>query len=338
MTEVAERAVMIRGRGLQDAPVATVPPSLGSVLAGRYRLESLIGSGGSSAVYRALDLVVSQRVAVKVMRATGRDPAQVERHHEEARLLGSLAHPGVLGLYDSGTAGPHRYLVTPLICGPTLGAVIGRGPVPAPEVRRIGLHLASALAYLHGRRVLHRDVKPGNVLLDASGHVVLVDFGIARDPLSPELTRDGCLVGTAGYFAPERIRGQAASPGSDCYSFGLTLLEALTGQRVYTGTPLEQAIAAVDRPPAVPRELGSGWCALLALLTAPRPEARPTLREAQLLLAEIGGWRSDSARGVGGRPGRVSRPAAGSVEACRAPVAPHGRHRRSRPRSEPSRF
>ncbi|MFL6113895.1 MAG: serine/threonine-protein kinase [Catenulispora sp.] len=255
----------------------------------RYRLGGLIGQGATAYVYEAVDTVLNREVAVKVFRYPDVGDSLSQRFAEEVRILTSLVHPHLLPLLDAGGgAGPggdeQRFIVTPLVRGTTLAKVIARGPVPPREVKRIGKAVAEALAHIHARGVVHRDVKPSNVLLAEDGTPYLADFGLAHSEDSPAVTATNCVVGTAGYLAPEQAEGLPVAPVADVYALGLVLLEALTGERAYRGTPLERAAANALRPPSIPARLGPGWLHVLRAMTTREPLERPTASEAYALL------------------------------------------------------
>src|SRR5690606_403910 len=171
------------------------------------------------------------------------------------------------------------------------------GILPAAEVARIGHSLAEALVYVHAQGVIHRDIKPGNILLPAADaarpgqHAKLADFGIARIVDGARLTATGKVLGTASYFSPEQALGEALTPASDVYSLGLVLLESLTGERAFAGTAVESMTARLARDPEVPAELGDSWAGLLRGMTQRMPEARPTARDLSGALARLA--RSD---------------------------------------------
>jgi serine/threonine protein kinase len=225
-----------------------------SVIGARYRIAERVGTGAASEVYAALDLDSGQQVAVKILRE-GAGPVLHDRFLEETRILTGLVHPNLLPLLDAGLDGDAPFLVMPLVKGTNLEREAG--PKPPEWVRRVGAAVADALAYIHARGIVHRDITPGNILLDRDEHVYLSDFGIAKAWDGPALTAENYVAGTAGYLAPEQAEGRGASSASDVYALGLVLLEALTGVREYSGTPFERAVAAATRSPRIPPALGA---------------------------------------------------------------------------------
>lgn len=255
-----------------------------AVIAGRYVLGERLGSGGAADVFRGRDLVLGRGVAVKVVRSDAFDEA---RHAEEMRTLAGLSHPGLVTLYDAGSADGHGYFVMELVAGPTLAAAGCGRPMEPSRVAAIGATVADALAYVHRRGIVHRDVKPGNVLIARSGRAKLADFGIARAVDSAHLTTTGLKLGTAAYLAPEQITGAAVGAPADVYSLGLVLLEGLTGRREYDGTGLEVALARLNRAPVVPAWLPVAWRELLAAMTARQPAERVTAATAATRLRAL---------------------------------------------------
>ncbi|MHA4779117.1 serine/threonine-protein kinase [Streptomyces sp. MSC1_001] len=243
-------------------------------VAGRYRLDDLLGRGGAADVYEALDLRLRRPVAVKVFRPEGEAQAE-QRFTDEGRLLARLQHPRLVTLYDSGQEDGRPYLVMQLIKGTTLSRRIARAPMTPADVSRTGSALASALAHVHEAGVVHRDVKPSNILLDETGAPHLTDFGISRLLDTTTQTATGVLVGTASYMAPEQVRGRGAGPAADIYSLGLVLLESLKGELEYGGAPLEAAIARLHRPPVIPQDLPGDLVELLQAMTDPDERSRP---------------------------------------------------------------
>ncbi len=258
----------------------------GSHLGGRYRLETLVGRGGSAEVWSAEDEALGRRVAIKLVTTAGGEDAG--RVGSEARLLARLSAPGLVPVYDAGADGHGRpYVVMELVLGETLADAVARGPLGSDRTASIGRVLAEALAYVHGEGLVHRDVKPANVLLGKDGRVRLTDFGIARLVDAAKVTATGLTVGTASYLSPEQVTGSHVGPLSDVYSLGLVLLECLKGSREYPGNAVEVAVARLSRQPVVPRGLPAGWPGLLEAMTAREPGPRPTAHEAAQELARI---------------------------------------------------
>lgn len=248
------------------------------MLGNRYELDEIVGRGGMADVYRGVDRTLRRPVAVKVLREGAEDESDRARFTTEARTLARLSHAGLVTVLDAGITEERPFLVLELVDGPTLAEVSAEGPIDADRVAGIGAQLADALAYAHEQGVVHRDVKPANVLLATETRVKLADFGIARligDTVRH--TRTGQAIGTAAYLAPEQVRGEEVTPAADIYSLGLVLLEALTGERAYPGAPSESALARLSRQPEVPSSLP--WRDLLAQMTALDPTSRPDARE-----------------------------------------------------------
>ncbi|MFD6414835.1 serine/threonine-protein kinase [Streptomyces sp. NPDC060194] len=280
--------------------------SCADVVAGRYRLDRLLGSGGAADVHRGLDLRLRRPVAVKVFRpGTGVD---IEHDAQrEAVLLARLRHPGLVTAYDAGHDDGRAFLVMELVEGTTLRRRIARGSLPAGRSAALGRDVARALAHAHGAGVVHRDVKPSNILLDASERPYLTDFGISRLLDSSSHTAPGTLVGTAAYLSPEQVLGRPVGCPSDVYALGLVVLECLTGRLEYGGGPLEAAIARLHRPPELPGDLPPELSDLVRGMTDLDEAARPDAEECARVLAE-----------VAGSAGHTAAPAAA---ACAVPAA-----------------
>ncbi len=247
-------------------------------LAGRFDLGEVLGRGGMADVYRAHDRVLHREVAVKLLRETTENQRDRDRFTSEARTLANLSHPGLVMLLDVGTTDDRPFLVMELVEGRTLASEIAAGPVGAPVVTRVARQVAQALAYAHGAGVVHRDVKPGNVLLGDDQRVKLADFGIARlvgDTVRH--TQTGTTIGTAAYLSPEQVQGRDVTGAADVYALGLVMIEAMTGERAYPGTPTEAALARLHRDPDVPHHLPHRE--LLAAMTLRDPDARPSAAE-----------------------------------------------------------
>jgi len=228
------------------------------LLGGRYRLGPVIGRGGMATIYRATDVRSDREVAVKILRpevATDRDLAH--RFRREALAATVLRHPNIVACLDTGTDGDQAYLVMALVEGEDLAARLRRGGRLAPlQAARIGLDVARALGVAHLRGIVHRDVKPGNILLAGDGRAMVTDFGIARLAADAEAALPGTTLGSVHYFSPEQARGRTTTPASDVYGLGLVLYEALTGTRAWTGDTTDAiALARVGAPAPSPRAL-----------------------------------------------------------------------------------
>ncbi|MFD3534683.1 serine/threonine-protein kinase [Streptomyces sp. NPDC058664] len=256
------------------------------VVAGRYRLDDLLGRGGAADVYEGMDLRLRRPVAVKVFRPDGAADTE-ERFDGEGRLLAQLQHPGLITVYDCGRDDGTPYLVMELVRGTTLRRRIAAAALAPAEACRIGAALASALAHVHEAGVVHRDVKPANILLDEAGAPRLTDFGISRLLGTTAQTVTGALVGTAAYMAPEQVLGRGAGPAADIYSLGLVLIESIKGELEYDGAPLEAAIARLNRPPVIPPDIPAAVVELLEAMTDADESHRPDARACGRALAAL---------------------------------------------------
>lgn len=223
MTRIEER-----GRTLKRP---SIPMTIQPILAGRYQIEELLGQGGMAQVYRATDQVLQREVAVKVLAAwLASDPLYVTKFRREAQAAAGLNHPGIVRVFDSGTEGDTHYIVMERVLGSTLQQVMTtQGTLPLDRIVEIACSVAEALSYAHGNGLVHRDVKPGNIMIDDAGGVRISDFGIARTA-SQTLTLTGTVLGTATYISPEQARGEPADPRSDLYALGVVLYEMLAGR------------------------------------------------------------------------------------------------------------
>ncbi|MFG2320176.1 serine/threonine-protein kinase [Streptomyces tendae] len=272
--------------GLRESARVVASRYSAEVLCGRYRLDDLIGSGGAADVHRGFDLRLKRPVAVKVFRPdTGFDHEGAS--HGEAVILARLQHPGLVTAYDVGQHNGRVFLVMQLIEGETLKSHITRSRLTPGATAAVGVGLADALSHAHRAGVVHRDVKPSNVLLDASHRPYLTDFGISRLLDGTTRTATGTLVGTAAYLSPEQVLGQPVGRPADVYALGLVLLECLTGRLEYDGGPLEAAIARLHRLPVLPHCLPEQWAGLLRDMTALDERSRPTARDCARILAEL---------------------------------------------------
>ncbi|HEY2192545.1 MAG TPA: serine/threonine-protein kinase [Actinomycetospora sp.] len=252
------------------------PPS--TVGAGRYTLGDLIGRGGAAEVFRARDELLGRDVAVKLFPA-GVGEADESRRQREVQTLAGMNHPGLVTIYDVGQEGSRAYFVMQLIEGESLADRIRSGPLRLGDVVALGAALADALTYVHRHGVVHRDIKPGNVLLDTEGRPHLSDFGIAVLADATNITATGMVIGTASYLSPEQVRGQPVGSASDVYALGLVLLECITARREYPGNALEAAVARLHRPPDIPPDLPAPLGGLLVAMTRDEPAERPTTEQ-----------------------------------------------------------
>ncbi|MBC9716015.1 protein kinase [Streptomyces sp. TRM66268-LWL] len=317
----------------------------GRVLAGRYRVVSQLGRGGMGIVWRAYDEILGREVAVKELR-TYADAEAPElsalrvRMQREARAAARVRHPGVVAVHDVVEAEGRPLIVMELVDGPSLDAVLReRGPLSPREAAGIGAKVMDALAAAHRAGVLHRDVKPGNILLAADGRVVLTDFGIATmedpgDGSATHLTRSGELVGSLDYLAPERAQGQDPGPPSDVWALGATLYGAVEGSVPFRRTSTWSTLTAIVVEP-LPEPVRAGPLApVLQQLMAKDPQARPDADGAARLLRAV----ADSA--VEDDPTAVLRGAPGAPPPphASAPAEPHVPTEVSRPGPVPPGF
>ncbi|WP_308405069.1 serine/threonine-protein kinase [Streptomyces sp. B93] len=264
------------------------------LVAERYRLGEPLGRGAMGEVWRGTDQVMGRPVAVKLLAAGGvtTDAADAERFCLEAQTAARVSHPNLVRVYDFGAHDGRPYLVMELVDGRSLAEERDRHTVFAPEeAADIAAQMAAGLAAAHRHRVVHRDIKPGNVMLTADRTAKITDFGIARftDTAARSLTATGKIIGSAAYLAPERAVGRCGRPSSDVYALGCVLYELLTGRPPFVGTSLAVVQQHVDAAPTPPRALRPALTGPLAdyvlRLLAKDPEQRPTAEEAALWLA-----------------------------------------------------
>jgi eukaryotic-like serine/threonine-protein kinase len=272
-------------------------------LAGRYRLVSSLGGGGFSEVWRAEDGVLGRDVAVKVFTPAVGQPDQAHRLYREARTLAGLRHPNVVVIHDAGVDGATPFVVMELLPGPSLAGLLdSRGPLPVELALRYGEQAAAGLAAAHAAGVIHRDVKPGNLVLAEDGSLKVVDFGIARlAAQASSVTATGVTYGTPAYLSPEQAAGRAAEPRSDLYALGCVLFALLTGEPPFSGEhPV--AIAHQHLNAAAPSvrtyrpEVPAAVDELIASLLAKDPARRPA--DAATVRALLAGARSGLSRGA----------------------------------------
>jgi len=235
-----------------------------TVLADRYELGAMLGRGGMGTVYDGIDRRLGRSVAVKVLRADLAEQARARRRFEtEARAAARLVHPNVVTVFDSGEDDGVPFLVMERLPGRTLADELAAGALHVDRARDVGREMLAALAAAHDAGILHRDIKPGNVLLTADGHAKVSDFGIAKTVDDADQTQTAELLATVRYLAPERLAGASATPRSDLYSVGVVLYEAVSGRRAFDGENAAATMRAVERgiaaplPATVPRDLAA---------------------------------------------------------------------------------
>lgn len=230
---------------------------LPEVLAGRYRLEEPVGRGGMAEVHRAHDTTLDRKVAVKVLHQRFADDEQFQaRFRQEAQAAASLNHPNIVGVYDTGEENGLPFFVMELVEGRSLQEVIARGGLTEQRALEVAADTCAALRYAHERNLVHRDIKPGNILLAEDGTVKVADFGIARAIDADTVTQTAAILGTAAYLSPEQAQGRAADARSDLYALGIVLYELLTGQQPFQGdSAVTVAYQHVQELPTPPREL-----------------------------------------------------------------------------------
>ena len=239
--------------------MATIDERRGTIFAGRYRLERKLGSGGMADVWLAEDQELGRKVAIKILHERYANDTQfVERFRREATHAAGLSHPNVVSIFDRGEAGGSYFIVMEYVEGRTLKElIVTRGPCPVPVAISYVRQVLAALRYAHRNGIVHRDIKPHNVLVDHEGRVKVADFGIARAG-SSQMTEAGSIIGTAQYLSPEQARGAPVDESSDLYSTGILLFELLTGKVPFTGeTPVEIAMKHLSQVPPAPSSIRS---------------------------------------------------------------------------------
>jgi eukaryotic-like serine/threonine-protein kinase len=280
---------------------------IGLVVGGRYSLTERLGSGATSSVWRATDEVTGLTVAVKLLRADASEsPAALARFEREARLLARVHSPNVVALRDRDERDERPFLVFDLVHGSDLRERLRQdGTLPISEAVAVAVQIANGLAAAHAKRLVHRDLKPGNVLLADDGRVKVADFGIARALEEPGLTQPGRVVGTGEYIAPEQALGRAPDPRGDLYSLGVVLYEMLAGRPPFRGAGFAEVAAKhLNQPPPplsdarrdVPDELAALVAALLAKDPQDRPQTATSVRDTlRRMLVALAGDRDRSA-------------------------------------------
>jgi eukaryotic-like serine/threonine-protein kinase len=302
---------------------------IGRLIGGRYRLIAPLGEGGMATLWRAMDEQLDREVAVKLLRPQfGNDPGFAARFKQEARSAGSLSHPNIVSVYDYGTDAETggQFIVMQLIDGEDLAAILQkRGPLETDDAVRIAIGVASALEAAHRRGIVHRDVKPGNILIDHD--VKVTDFGIARAVSEASMTVTGTTLGSVHYFSPEQARGDEVTGQSDVYALGIVLYEMLTGRRPFEGdSAAGVALKRLSEDPLPPTVHGPVPPALSAIvMRALEREPEKRFPDAGAFAEALRAWQRDpdaAAAAVGGAAGVAGAAAVGAaVAAALTPAA-----------------
>jgi eukaryotic-like serine/threonine-protein kinase len=246
---------------LESAPLTAIKALIAGAKLGNFEIVELLGRGGMGEVWRARDSRLKRDVAVKVLPpSVGRDPDRIARFEREARAAGALNHPNIVSVYEIGRDKGTYWIASELVGGDTLRRVIERGPIPAPKAIEIAMQVAAGLAAAHAAGLVHRDLKPDNIMVTRGGQVKILDFGLAKqrrtsqDSTTTALTDEGVVLGTAGYMSPEQVRGEAADHRADLFSFGVVLYEMLCGKRAFAGASSVEVMNAIlkEEPPGLP--------------------------------------------------------------------------------------
>ena len=284
-----------------------MPSVVGEVVADRYELEELVGTGGMSSVFKARDRLLERSVALKILHEHYlADPDYVERFRREARAVAQLAHPNIVTVIDRGEQDGRQYIVFEYVDGENLKQAVNReGAMPVRDAVELALQVARALGYAHERGIVHRDVKPQNVLLNEDGRAQVTDFGIARSVDVEGVTQTGTVLGTSDYIAPEQAQGEVVDAQTDVYSLGVVLYELLTGELPFSGEGFvavamqhvnQPAPSVIDRRVDVPPSLDLA----IRRAMAKRPEERPSMEEfvaeLEATLRELDGYGDESER------------------------------------------
>jgi serine/threonine protein kinase len=264
----------------------------GKKLGGRYEIISRVGGGGMAVVYKARDLLLNRYVAIKVLsESLSNDSEFIRRFSREAQAAASLSHPNIVNVYDVGRDGYTHYIVMELVEGPTLKQYIQeRGPLPVEEAANIAIQICDGLAHAHENQIVHRDIKPHNILLGPNGRVKVTDFGIARAASSSTITQTGSVMGSVHYFSPEQARGGVIGEKSDLYSLGIVMYEMLTGRIPFDGdSAISIALKHLQETPEDPRTFNPNIPDSMVAIISRALEKDPAMRfpSARAMMQEI---------------------------------------------------
>ena len=266
--------------------------SEGSTLGGRYVLDSVLAVGGMGEVWRGVDSELDRPVAIKVLKEDARhNETFLKRFHNEAKNAAGLMHPNIAQVYDYGDQSGTAYLVMELVEGQALSTILeNERLLDEHRLVKIMLGTTRGLHVAHEAKVMHRDIKPGNLLIEGNDHVKITDFGVSRSQDQTTLTATGMVMGTAQYLAPELALGKPATPASDLYALGIVAYEAVAGKRPFTAaSPVDIAVAQVNDPvPPLPEHVSPALAALIMDLLEKNPRKRPhTAAELEGLLRKL---------------------------------------------------
>ena len=293
---------------------------IGRLISGRYRLIAPLGEGGMATIWRAVDDQLDREVAVKLLRPQfSADAGFAARFKQEARSAGGLSHPNIVSVYDYGNDGPggEQYIVMELVEGRDLSAVLhDRGALSVDDAVRVAIGVAGALEVAHRKGIVHRDVKPGNILITDGGDVKVTDFGIARAVAEASMTVTGTTLGSVHYFSPEQARGDEVTGASDVYALAIVLFEMLTGRRPFEGdSAAAVALKRLNEDPLTPSAMGHPVAPGLEaiLMRALAREQADRYPDAGAFAEALRVWRRD--------PDAASRPIPGAAAAATTPPA-----------------
>jgi eukaryotic-like serine/threonine-protein kinase len=275
------------------------------VIGGRYELKHVVGTGGMSTVYCAFDTLLERNVALKILHEQyGDDAEYVERFRREARAVAQLSHPHIVTVIDRGEEEGRQFIVFELVDGDNLKELVERGgPLPVRRAVELGLEVGRALAFAHAQGLVHRDVKPQNVLLDGDGRAKVTDFGIVRSLDAVGHTQTGTVLGTSHYIAPEQARGERVDAQTDVYSFGVVLYELLAGEVPYPGDGFlsvamkhvnDPVPSVLDRRPDTPIRLATLIERCMAKDSADRPASMEEVVGTEKTVSGTTTWELDT--------------------------------------------
>jgi len=268
---------------LESAPLSAVQAVSAGAKLGNFEIVELLGRGGMGEVWRARDARLKRDVAIKVLPAgLARDPDRIARFEREARAASALNHPNIVHIYDIGRDNGTYWIASELVRGDTLRRMIEAGPLAAPKAIEIAAQVAAGLAAAHAAGLVHRDLKPDNIMVTRDGHVKILDFGLAKqrrsaqDSTTADLTDEGVVLGTAGYMSPEQVRGEAADHRSDLFSFGVVLYEMLCGKRAFAGDSSVEVMNAIlkNDPPELPASVPGALARIVRRCLEKEPDRR----------------------------------------------------------------